>query len=212
MTRFKVTKILLGLSVALLALSACGPRVSTPSPDQMKTYVAETIAAQLTRTEIARPSETPTPTFAPSPTLALPTATVSVPTAALGLPTSTVAGPATATPPPAQTGVDAGVWTSSNPADGSTIDSDEEFQVVVTFMNTGQTTWTTSYYIMHTGGALMGAPDKINMPYAVPPSMTVTITIDFIAPTEIGTVKSDWMIVNSNDVAFSSFWFEYITD
>jgi len=178
----------------------------------MKTYVAETIAAQLTRTEIARPSETPTPTFAPSPTLALPTATVSVPTAALGLPTSTVAGPATATPPPAQTGVDAGVWTSSNPADGSTIDSGEEFQVVVTFMNTGQTTWTTSYYIMHTGGALMGAPDKINMPYAVPPSMTVTITIDFIAPTEIGTVKSDWMIVNSNDVAFSSFWFEYITD
>mgnify|MGYP000876648661 CR=1 FL=1 len=212
MTRFKVTKILLGLSVAILALSACGPRVSTPSPDQMKTYVAETIAAQLTRTEIARPSETPTPTFAPSPTLALPTATVSVPTAALGLPTSTVAGPATATPPPAQTGVDAGVWTSSNPADGSTIDSGEEFQVVVTFMNTGQTTWTTSYYIMHTGGALMGAPDKINMPYAVPPSMTVTITIDFIAPTEIGTVKSDWMIVNSNDVAFSSFWFEYITD
>jgi len=212
MTRFKVTKILLGLSVAILALSACGPRVSTPSPDQMKTYVAETIAAQLTRTEIARPSETPTPTFAPSPTLALPTATVSVPTAALGLPTSTVAGPATATPPPAQTGVDAGVWTSSNPADGSTIDSGEEFQVVVTFMNTGQTTWTTSYYIMHTGGALMGAPDKINMPYAVPPSMTVTITIDFIAPTEIGTVKSDWMIVNSNDVAFSSFWFEYVTD
>lgn len=212
MTRFKVTKILLGLSVAILALSACGPRVSTPSPDQMKTYVAETIAAQLTRTEIARPSETPTPTFAPSPTLALPTATVSVPTAALGLPTSTVAGPATATPPPAQTGVDAGVWTSSNPADGSTIDSGEEFQVVVTFLNTGQTTWTTSYYIMHTGGPAMGAPDKINMPYAVPPSMTVTITIDFIAPTEIGTVKSDWMIVNSNDVAFSNFWFEYITD
>lgn len=212
MTRSKLTKILIGLNVAVLALSACGPRVSTPGPEQMKTYVAETIAVQLTRTEIARPTETPRPTLAPSPTLAPPTATVAVPTAAVGLPTSTVAGPATATLPPVQTGVDAGVWTSSNPADGSIIDSGAEFKVVVTLMNTGQTTWTTGYYIMHTGGPAMGAPDEINMPYAVPPSMTVTITIDFVAPTEIGTVKSDWVIVNSNDVAFSNFWFEYIVD
>ena len=57
MTRHNFTKLLLGLSVAVLVLSACGPRVSTPSPDQMKTYVAETIAFQLTRTEIARPSD-----------------------------------------------------------------------------------------------------------------------------------------------------------
>ncbi len=72
MTQHKLTKLLLGLSVVVLALSACGPRVSTPSPEQMKTYVAETIAVQLTRTEIARPTETPKPTLAPSPTLAPP--------------------------------------------------------------------------------------------------------------------------------------------
>lgn len=99
MTRNKLTILLLGLSMAVLALSACGPRVSTPSPDQMQTYVAETIAAQLTRTEIARPSETPTPTLAPTPTVAPVTATMAVPTAAVGLPTSTVAGQATATLP-----------------------------------------------------------------------------------------------------------------
>lgn len=209
MTRLKLTKILLGLSVAVLALSACGPRVSTPNPEQMKTFVAETIAVQLTRTEIARPSETPTPTLAPSPTLAPPTATVSIPTAAVGLPTSTTTGPATATPPPVQTGVDAGVWTFSNPADGANIQAGGEFTVVVTLMNTGTTTWNTSYYIMHTGGPAMGAETKINMPYDVPPNMSVQITIEFTAPSETGAVKSDWMIVNPNDVGFSIFWFEY---
>lgn len=209
MTRIKLTKLLLGLSVAVLALSACGPRVSTPSPDQMRTYVAETIAAQLTRTEIARPSETPTPTFAPTATMAPVTATVAVPTAAVGLPTSTVAGPATATPPPPQTGVDAGVWTYSNPVDGSNIKAGGKFTVVVTLMNTGTTTWNTSYYIMHSGGPVMGAPTEIKMPYEVPPNMSVQITIEFTAPTELGKVKSDWMIVNPSDVGFAVFWFEY---
>lgn len=209
MSRIVLTKILLGLSVAVLALSACGPRVITPDPEQMKTYVAETIAFQLTRTEIARPSETPTPTLAPSPTLAPPTATVSVPTAAVGLPTSTTAGPATATPPPAQSGVDAGVWTFSVPADGSNIQAGGEFKVVVTLMNTGTTTWNTSYYIMHSGGPAMGAATKINMPYDVPPNMSVQITIEFTAPTETGKVKSDWMVVNPSDVGFAIFWFEY---
>ena len=209
MTRIKLTKLLLGLSVAVLALSACGPRVSTPSPDQMRTYVAETIAAQLTRTEIARPSETPTPTFAPTATMAPVTATVAVPTAAVGLPTSTVAGPATATPPPPQTGVDAGVWTYSNPVDGSNIKAGGKFTVVVTLMNTGTTTWNTSYYIMHSGGPAMGAPTEIKMPYEVPPNMSVQITIEFTAPTELGKVKSDRMIVNPSDVGFAVFWFEY---
>jgi hypothetical protein len=175
----------------------------------MKTYVVETIAAQLTRTEIARPSETPTATFAPSPTLAPPTATVSVPTAAVGLPTSTTTRPATTTPPPAQTGVDAGVWTYSTPVDGANIQAGGKFTVVVTLMNTGTTTWNTSYYIMHTDGPAMGAATKSNMPYDVPPNMSVQLTIEFTAPTETGKVKSDWMIVNPNDVGFAIFWFEY---
>lgn len=83
MTRHKLTKLILGLCVTVLALSACGSRETTPSPDQMRTYVAETISVQLTRTEIARPTATPTPTLAPTATMAPPTSTVSVPTAQL---------------------------------------------------------------------------------------------------------------------------------
>lgn len=209
MTRTNAIKLLLGLSVAVLALSACGPRVSTPSPDQMKTYVAETISVQLTRTEIARPSDTPTPTLAPTATPAPPTATIAVPTAAVGLPTGTAPAAATATKPAAQTGTDAGVWTRSDPADGANITAGGKFKVVVTLMNTGTTTWTTNYYIVHTDGASMGATSKIMMPYEVPPNMSVQITIEFTAPSSTGTVKSNWMIVNPNDVGFAVFWFEY---
>ena len=72
MTRHKLTKLILGLCVTVLALSACGSRETTPSPDQMRTYVAETISVQLTRTEIARPTATPTPTLAPTATMAPP--------------------------------------------------------------------------------------------------------------------------------------------
>lgn len=209
MTKLKLTKLLLGLSVAVLALSACGPRVSTPSPDQMKTAIVETISVQLTRTAIARPSDTPTPTHAPTATQAPPTATIFVPTAAVGLPTSTLPGAATATKPPAQSGTDAGVWTRSDPADGANITAGGKFKVVVTLMNTGTTTWTTNYYIVHTDGASMGVTGKIKMPYEVPPNMSVQLTIEFTAPDSTGTVRSNWMIVNPNDVGFAVFWFEY---
>lgn len=209
MTRQKLTKLILGLCVCVLALSACGSRVSTPSPDQMRTFVAETISVQLTRTEIARPTATPTPTLAPTATMAPPTSTVSVPTAAVGQPTGTLPGQATATKPPAQTGVDGGVWTYSTPADGSTIAAGGKFSVVVTLMNTGTTTWNTSYYIVHTDGPSMGATGKINMPYDVPPNMSVQLTIEFTAPSETGKVQSNWMIMNPSDVGFAVFWFEY---
>ena len=209
MTRNKLMKSLLVLSVAVLALSACGSREKTPSPDQMKTYVAETISVQLTRTEVARPSATPSPTLAPTATMAPPTATSSVPTAAVGVPTNSDATRATATQPASQTGTDAGVWTNSNPADGSNIASGGKFTVIVTLMNTGTTTWTTDYYITYTDGSAMGATSDIMMPYAVPPNMSVQLTVEFTAPSSTGKVTSNWMIVNANDVGFAVFWFEY---
>jgi len=209
MTRLKLTKLFLGLCVAVLALSACGPRVSTPSPDQMKTYVAETIAAQLTRTEIARPVRLPHPRLLPHPLWLPPQPRLQFRPPWLGLRLAPLPAQPQPTPPPPQTGVDAGVWTYSNPADGSNIQAGGEFKVVVTLMNTGTTTWNTSYYIMHTGGPAMGAPTKINMPYEVPPNMSVQIEIDFTAPSEPGAVKSEWVIVNPSDVGFAIFWFEY---
>jgi hypothetical protein len=55
----------------------------------------------------------------------------------------------------------------------------------------------------------MGSATKINMPYEVPPQMSVQFTMEFTAPTTTGTVRSDWSIVNPNNVGIGIFWFEY---
>lgn len=185
--------------ITALLLSACAPSAPTLSPDQIMTSIAQTVEVDFTRTAIARPTDTPTPQPTPTNTALPPTATFP--------PTNTPAAGATATLAPG--GRDGGVWVSSNPADNSHITAGLPFDVVLTLMNTGTTTWNTSYYIMHSGGPAMGAPTEIKMPYEVPPNMSVQITIEFTAPTELGKVKSDWMIVNPSDVGFAVFWFEY---
>ncbi len=64
-------------------------------------------------------------------------------------------------------------------------------------MNTGTTTWNTNYYIQYTGGDNLGLKlTKYQMPYAVPPQMSVQFTFDFTAPDAAGTVKNNWNIVN----------------
>lgn len=175
------------------------------------THVAETVAVQFTKTAIARPSNTPVPSATSFPTAtSAPTQmpTDVVPTAAVG---TTPTGQVSPTTQPTQVGgVDAGIWARSNPEDGTNITAGSQFSVVVTLMNTGTTTWTPNYYIQMTGGDKLGlALTKFNMPYNVPPQMSVQFTFEFTAPNEGGTFKNDWSIVNPNDVAFGVFWCEY---
>lgn len=192
----------LGLLGILLTLNACAPKASTPSPDMIRTNVAQTVAVEFTKTAIARPTETPTPQPTPTFTALPPTATV--PTASI---TRTATTPSASQP--AAGGTDGGVWARSEPADGATIAAGSTFNVVVTLLNTGTSTWTTDYGIRFMDGKQMGAPDLIKMPYTVPPQMTAQITMKFTAPSTAGDVRSDWSIVNANGNAFGYFWFEY---
>ncbi|NLB72293.1 MAG: hypothetical protein GX797_09875 [Chloroflexi bacterium] len=202
--------ILIGL-VIILVLAACAPKQDSGQAEAQMTHVAETVAVQFTKTAIARPSDTPMPSATSFPTAtSAPTQmpTDVVPTAAVG---TTPTGQVSPTTQPTQVGgVDAGIWARSNPEDGTNITAGSQFSVVVTLMNTGTTTWTPNYYIQMTGGDKLGlALTKFNMPYNVPPQMSVQFTFEFTAPNEGGTVKNDWSIVNPNDVAFGVFWCEY---
>jgi len=190
--------LLLGLSMALL-LSACSSATPTMSPEEIMTSIAETVAVDFTRTAIARPTDTPTPL--PTPTN---TATPVTPTIAV---TNTPAG--TQAPTSIPGGQDAGVWVSSNPADGSNITAGQPFDVNVTLMNTGTTTWTTAYAIKFINGERMGAPETIYMPIDVPPTKSITLTVRFTAPSTGGTVRSNWQIVNAAGTGFYAFYFEY---
>lgn len=204
-------KIIFFVLLIALGLAACAPKEDPMAADIRRTNVAETVAVQFTKTAQARPSETPIPTATSIPTSTMPPTaqpTAIVPTAAIG---TTPTGEVSPTLPPTPVGgIDAGVWARSDPVDGTNITAGGKFQVTVTLMNTGTTTWNTSYYIQMTGGDKLGlALTKFQMPYEVPPQMSVQFTFDFTAPDTGGTVKNDWNIVNPNDIAFGVFWCEY---
>ena len=206
------TVLLIGLAL-MLALAGCRPKEDPMAEEMRQTNVAQTVAAQFTKTAIARPTDTPVPTATTAPT-ATPTSlpTSSVPTAAIGV-TPSPQTTTTAAAPTASGGVDAGVWARSAPADDSVIDAGAKFQVVVTLMNTGTTTWTTDYYIQFVDGANFGLTEKtIKMPIDVPPTMSVQFTLNFTAPQTAGVAKSDWNIVNSSNVPFGYFYFQYTID
>lgn len=203
-------KLLALLMLALiLTVTAC-KGTPTTSAEQVITNVALTVQADLTKTAQALPTNTATMVPTATQTLEPVTQTVepgvsaTAPTAG----TPTVGTPTATTPP--QTGNDRGVWVYSNPPDNSKIVAGEEFTVTVRLMNTGETTWTTAYSIKFDSGTRMGAPEKINMPYEVPPEKSVDILITFKAPETAGKVRSDWFLANAYEVNFPEiFYFEY---
>lgn len=216
MDKKKIKMVLILGLVMILTFTGCRPKVDPVEEENARhTMVAATVGAQATKTAIARPSDTPVPTNTPVPTATIQmiTPTDIIPTAAMGT-TQTAVAPATTVTYAAPTttgGVDAGVWARSTPEDDSTIKAGERFQVVVTIMNTGSTTWTPEYYIEYVDGNNFNvSPTKYTMPIDVPPSMSIQFTLKFTAPESLGTAKSNWQIVNPNGTAFGYFYFQYI--
>jgi hypothetical protein len=199
--------LLIGL-VIMVAISGCRPKEDPLAEEARQTNVAQTVAVQFTKTAIARPTDTPVPTATTAPT-ATATLTTVVPTAALGTTPSPQATTTTAAPT-ASGGIDAGVWTRSAPADDSEVLAGAKFQVVVTLMNTGTTTWTTDYYIQFVDGNNFGiTQNTFKMPTEVPPTMSIQFTMNFTAPQTVGVAKSNWNIVNASNVPFGYFYFQY---
>ncbi len=196
----KQSTLLFVLITALLipTLPACTPRTPTLTGDMVITSVAQTVQADLTRVAASIPTSTPTPEATPTntPEPFTPTATMTV-TPTGPTPTNT-----------SETSIDYGVWVSSNPPDGSVFVPSQTFTMEITLMNTGETTWTTAYYIKFTSGERMNAPEKIFLPYSVPPGKNVVIPITFKAPDSLGLKRSNWSIVTGANKEFSVFWCE----
>jgi hypothetical protein len=192
----------------MVAISGCRPKEDPLAEEARQTNVAQTVAVQFTKTAIARPTDTPVPTATTAPT-ATATLTTVVPTAALG-PTPSPQATTTPAAPTASGGIDAGVWTRSAPADDSEVLAGAKFQVVVTLMNTGTTTWTTDYYIQFVDGNNFGiTQNTFKMPTEVPPTMSIQFTMNFTAPQTVGVAKSNWNIVNASNVPFGYFYLQY---
>ena len=57
--------------------------------------------------------------------------------------------------------------------------------------------------------AITASVDTYYMPISVAPGAQVEITVTLTAPTKTGMLRGDWVIFNTANAAFSSFYFEY---
>ena len=196
----KTTILLIAIILLGISLSACRPSEPELDVDAQKTGFAQTAEIQSTQTVEARP--TATETLVPSPTL---NPTITSTGAGTGTPMLTPTE-SNVTQQPPTSGSDAASWLANDPPDNTEFAPGDEFTVTWTIENIGTSTWTTSYYIQFATGEQMGAVEKIFLPYPVPPNRNVQISVDFVAPESTGSKRSDWKLVNANDVAFYDFY------
>ncbi len=183
----------------MLAILMAGCRSSsttaspTTPPQAVLTAAAQTADARLT--ELARPTETSTPT--PPPIFDLPTVTPTLP--GFGTPTlpATSAVQTSSPPPPSTSGDLAEYWADITVPDGTQFGPGEKFTKVWRLRNSGATTWTPDYSLAFFGGAQMSAPSAVAIGSTVAPGSTIDISVEMIAPDSPGTYRGFWKMRNS---------------
>lgn len=201
----------------VVVLSACGvPRIGgfekPPDFGAIYTAAAQTVVAQATlasgqtavaqltqiaqhtATPSASPSPTPTATDTPSPT---PTDTPT-PTATFTPlpPTATFTAtpiPPTATPRPIPCHWAQFVSDVTVP-DGSVFAPGAVFTKTWRLRNIGSCTWNMGYYIVYVSGERMQTRNAFGLPRVVRPGETVDVSAEFVAPSNPGRYRSNWML------------------
>jgi hypothetical protein len=188
----------IGVTLSLLWLAACSPTVPTSSPtldlNPIRTEVAATVLAQVTRDLALTPSITPLPSItATTPPTLTPSLTVSPsPSETVTLSSGT---PTTVTVNQAQ-------WVSQSIADDTVFKPGEAFTMTWTLKNTGTSTWTTGYLLRFFAGNTFGAPKEIPISRAVTPGGEIDIAIQMKAPTIPGSYRTDWVMSTENRANF----------
>ena len=214
MVRIKLP-LIISLSLILLALSACtlfSPLPPSPTPENLQTQAAKTIAARLTEMAVAftstptavRPTETPplpvitaTEQPSPSPTVPLPSATP-------------IPSTPTATPIPCDR---AQFESDVRVKDNTEFTPESVFTKTWRLKNTGSCTWTTAYDLVFVSGDQMDGPDAIALPGSVEPGETIDLSVQLTAPQTKGDYRGYWQLRNASNVLFGvgvsankSFW------
>ena len=186
--------ILLGLStlalLVLFVLKAIDNNKQLALINQTQTAVIATSWAE--QTVAAIPTETPTPTatFTPAPTL-----------------TPTV----TLTPEPSPTEEPTVVEDCDEATfiedvtipDGTELNPDTPFTKTWRLLNAGTCAWNPNYKLVFVSGNQMSGPSSqqlVNL--EVPPTASIDVSVDLVAPSNLGTYRGYWMLKNANGVLF----------
>ena len=150
---------------------------------------------------------------APAPT---PEETREIPTEQPTLtPTPTTAAPvATDTP---ETCTDRAKFVSETVLDGTVFKPGESFTKTWTLQNAGTCTWTTRYALSFLDGEQMSGPNQVPLSKQVLPGENITLSVNLTAPSQIGTYRGRWTLMNEQGLLFglgeqgrTAFWVEIV--
>lgn len=188
------------LGVFALLISACssagqrGKETATPAPEAVFTSAAQTAEA-LRIERFAQTATLPVEAIISTSAFASPTVTLQP-----SEPVPTQSSPTGAVPAASQpaAGGERGEFVADvSIPDGTILVPNQAFQKTWRIMNAGQTTWTTDYSLVYIDGALMGAQPSVSLPASVEPGAKVEITIDMVAPPDVGSYRGYWKMRNA---------------
>jgi hypothetical protein len=206
MLTFKRIAGLAFLLIILLTMTGCAGPEQEPTPDveAIFTAAAQTVAADLTKTEAAKPTNTDTPQ--PTATIAntsTPGTPIPLPGIGTPLPGGALPGLSTATLPAG--GVSTGdkcEWVSNDPVDGAVVDPKAKIDLVYTLKNSGTTTWTKEYTLRYYVGDKFVDKNSFNLPEAVLPNTNGRAIADVTAPSTAGKYYATFVLTNAAGVNF----------
>jgi Ig-like domain from next to BRCA1 gene len=187
------TKVVLVIGISLI-ISAC---TSPPSEGDTLPDPSESVPADAAAELGALASPTPPPSATPLEVTAIPTEV------------------ATQTPEPAQTATDevlqvpetspcdvAGFDSDVTIPDGTEIEANSTFTKTWRLHNDGTCTWNSDYELVFFSGEQMGG-EAIHIPAdTVAPGETIDISIELVAPADLGTHVGFWMLRNASGTVF----------
>ncbi|MFO7624093.1 MAG: NBR1-Ig-like domain-containing protein [Anaerolineales bacterium] len=192
----KFILILGAISIILSACRSAAPVEPTPTqldPNLVYTAAAETAQARLTENALLVPTATPTFTPEPSPT-ASPTPVVTKVTPEASL---------TSTSAPITTTADNAVYVSDvTIPDGTVMAPGTSFVKTWKIMNSGSTTWQTTYALVHISDNLLGATSPVPLTVQVSPNQNIDISVEMVAPTANGSYRGFWRMRNAQGQFF----------
>lgn len=191
--KITTTHIIIVLGLIMLAMLACLPlallglqnqQPSTPPAPQFQA----TVAAILTQTAAAQPTQVP------------PTTTPFVPTATSIPPTSTQV--------PTATPISYCYWVQFvkdvTIPDGSVYLPGENFTKTWRLKNIGTCAWTTDTRVVFVSGAQMSGPVAAALPGYVAPGQTVDVSVTLTAPSKAGDYVGYWMLRGPDGTYFGA--------
>jgi hypothetical protein len=202
------TKILAIIWIGIFLLISCAPaNISTPTPNVVfiKTSAAQTVVANFTLTA-ASADFTSTPTSLGTPTSPATSTLISTTKIASTLVPTQIGHPGATQILLCNEYSWDDTTVDVNIPDNTPMTAGQSFVKTWKIKNSGTCTWNTGYKIIYAGysAQMSGQPQPLPLP--VTPGQEIQISINFVAPAQLGSYLSAWTLDNGDGTAYSHFY------